>query len=309
MKILVTGGAGFIGSNIVIELLNRNFDVDILDNLSTGFAENIPDGVKFYEQNISDPEIANILKNGYDVICHQAAQINLRRSVDDPFRDLRNDVIGSVNLFEQAVSAGVKQIIFASSGGAAYGDQKDLPVSESCGTDPDSPYGINKLTIEKYLNYFSKISNMKGCSLRYANVFGPRQNALAEAGVIAIFIKNMLDNKVCRINGTGRQTRDFVYVSDVVTANINAIVKGYSGELNIGTSIETSIIDIYKALKDIADFKEEAEYGPSLKGEQFRSSLNITKAKCEIEWEPVVGLTDGLKHTYDYFLNKKKSEK
>ncbi|MCP4727325.1 MAG: NAD-dependent epimerase/dehydratase family protein [bacterium] len=308
MKILVTGGAGFIGSNIVIELLNRSHDVAVLDNLSTGFMENIPEGVKLYKNSISDPEVGRILDNGFDAICHQAAQVNLRKSVDDPFEDLRNDVVGSVKLFDAAVKAGVKQIIYASSGGAIYGDQETLPVSESCDTDPDSPYGINKLTIEKYLNYYSKISDLKGCSLRYANVFGPRQNALAEAGVIAIFIKNILNDRICKINGTGRQTRDFVYVADVVRANVNAIEKNYSGEINIGTSTESSINDIYKALREIADFKKEPEYGPALKGEQFRSSLDITKAKRDIDWEPEVGLVDGLKHTYDYFLNKNQTE-
>jgi UDP-glucose 4-epimerase len=253
--------------------------------------------------------VEKVLDSGFDVICHQAAQINLRKSVDDPYEDLKNDVIGSVMLFEQAVNAGVKQIVYASSGGAVYGDQANLPVPETCPTDPDSPYGINKLSIEKYLSYYTKISDLKGCSLRYANVFGPRQNALAEAGVIAIFIKNIINNRTCTINGTGQQTRDFVYVSDVVSANIKAIESNYSGQINIGTSIETSISDIYKALVEIADFKKEPEYGPALKGEQIRSSLDITKAKREIGWIPEVGLTDGLKHTYDYFLNKHKAEK
>ena len=305
MRILVTGGAGFIGSHIADALLAEGHTVDIIDNLTTGSTKNVPEGAGFYELSIDDAEVGYLLdKTKFDVICHHAAQIDVRISVSNPAGDLKNDVAASVTLFEAAVKTGVKQIIFASSGGAIYGEQEYFPADEDHPIQPASPYGLNKWIIERYLDYYFRLCGIGICSLRYANVYGPRQNTKSEAGVIAIFANNMLNNIDVVINGTGEQTRDFVYISDVVAANISAINKKFLGTLNIGTGIETSVNKIFDSIKELTGSNQQKVHAMAKKGEQFRSVLACDKAKKELNWTPVNSPEEGLAKTVDYFKSK-----
>lgn len=301
MKILVTGGAGFIGSNIVKRLLERDHEVHVLDNLSTGNIDTIPSGVEFFEGNVGDKSTDSIIKNGYDAVCHHAAQINVRISLDDPLSDIRNDVEGAVRLLESCIKHEVKHVTYASSGGAIYGDQEILPTPEDVEYKPESPYGINKLMIENYLRYYNKIHGLKYTALRYANVYGPGQNSKSEAGVVSIFLNQMIENGELTIFGSGEQTRDFVYVTDVVNANISAIENGISGEFNIGTSNQISINELFNKLKEIAGYDKDANHGDAVKGELLVSVLNISKAMKGLNWSPEVSLDEGLKKTYKYF--------
>jgi len=301
MKVLITGGAGFIGSHIAEACIERGIQTDVLDNLSNGFEHNIPRGAGFYKNNIGDDEVSSILSNGYDIIFHQAAQMNLRKSVEDPIGDFTADVLGSIKLFDAAVKNGVKHIVFASSGGAIYGEHDDLPVEESRSKNPLSPYGLNKLIIEDYLKYYHTTYSINYTCLRYANVFGPRQNHLSEAGVVSIFIERMLKNESVTINGDGRQTRDFVYVSDVVGANLKSVEEQYCGEINIGTSVETSVNEIFSLLAEKTGYEVPADYGPAKDGEQRRSALDIRWAGQAVGWKPEISLSDGLAKTVEYF--------
>lgn len=302
MRILVTGGAGFIGSHIADALLEDGNTVDIIDNLSTGSKNNVPAEAGFYEMSIGDAEVATLLdKSKFDIICHHAAQIDVRISVSNPADDLVNDVAASVTLFETAVKAGVKHIIFASSGGAIYGEQEYFPADEEHPIQPSSPYGLNKRIIEQYLDYYYRLHGIGVCSLRYANVYGPRQNSKSEAGVIAIFTNNMLHNKEILINGSGEQSRDFVYISDIVAANIAAINNKFIGTVNIGTGIETSVNKIFDSIKKLTGSNQDKIHGLAKKGEQFRSVLACNKAKKELSWKPEHSLQTGLIQTVDYF--------
>jgi len=302
MRILVTGGAGFIGSHIADEFITRGHSVDVLDNLSTGFERNIPRKTRFFKQNIDDKEVEDILcGNKYDIICHFAAQIDVRKSVSDPYNDLRNDVLSSVRLFQWAALNNVKQIIFASSGGAIYGEHDYFPADEEHRMYPESPYGIHKWILEEYLRYFHKQFSMKYSALRYANVYGPRQNHMSEAGVIAIFTTRLLAGDKTIINGNGEQTRDFVYVSDAAAAAVSAVEKEYCGVVNIATTKETSINSVFSLLKKETGSNQLEEHGPPKDGEQIRSVLSYDKAKRDLGWEPKVVLEDGLKKTVAYF--------
>lgn len=302
MRILVTGGAGFIGSHIADALLADGYSVDIVDNLSTGSKNNVPADAGFYEMSIDDAEVATLLdKNNFDIICHHAAQIDVRISVSNPADDLINDVAASVTLFEAAIKTGVKHIIFASSGGAIYGEQEYFPADEEHAIQPSSPYGLNKRIIEQYLDYYYRLHGIGVCSLRYANVYGPRQNSKSEAGVIAIFTNNMLNNKEIVINGSGEQSRDFVYISDIVSANIAAINNKFIGTVNIGTGIETSVNKIFDSIKILTGSNQDKVHGSAKKGEQLRSVLDCDKAKKELSWNPEHSLQNGLNLTVDYF--------
>lgn len=306
MKILVTGGGGFIGSHVVEALLERGHTVDVVDNLSTGSIDNIPDEAGFYHCAFDDSKVKRLLRKGYDIINHHAAQIDLRKSVMDPVTDLKNDVAASVTLFKWAVEFGVQHIIFASSGGAIYGEQSrsEGPADENHPINPASPYGLNKWIIERYLNYFHTQYGIGYCALRYANIYGPRQNPLSEAGVMAIFTHRMLRNEETIINGSGEQTRDFVYVSDAVDANLSAIEEGYHGEINIGTGQETSVNTIFTMLKEMTQSTVNEKHGPPKEGEQFRSVLSHEKAKKDLHWSPEVSLQEGLKKTIEFERNK-----
>jgi UDP-glucose 4-epimerase len=309
MKVLVTGGAGFIGSHIVDGLIKDGFRVVVVDDLSSGKEGNINKKADFYKLEIQDPGLESVFqKERPDYISHQAAQIDVRRSVSDPLFDAEVNVLGSINVLQNCVKYKVKKIIFASSGGAVYGEQDLIPAPETHSLKPISPYGITKLVIEHYLYYYKVVNGLSSVALRYANVYGPRQDPYGEAGVVAIFIQKMLNGGQPLINGDGNQTRDFVYVQDVVRANILAI-KNDSDEnvFNIGTGIETSVNNVFHYLKKVINPSIQEKHGPAKKGEQRVSVIDCAKAKEVLHWEPRVSISEGLKLTCDYFKTYKKT--
>lgn len=303
MKVLVTGGAGFIGSHIVDMLIEEGSEVIVVDNLSTGNENNINSEAKFYKIDIQDPELGSIYRDEKpDYVCHQAAQIDVRRSVSDPIYDANINVLGSLNVFQNSIKYDVKKVIFASSGGAVYGEQETFPAPETHPARPISPYGITKLVAEHYLYYYKKVFNLDYVALRYANVYGPRQDPFGEAGVVSIFIQKMLKGEQTIINGDGEQTRDFVYVKDVARSNILAIKNTMSENIfNIGTAVETSVNEIFNHIRNAINPSIEEKHGPSKMGEQKRSVIDCSKAKEILHWEPVHLLDDGLESTCDYF--------
>lgn len=304
MKIIVTGGCGFIGSHLVDRLMKENYRVIVVDNLSTGRKENLNPKAKFYKINIGNFKITEIFKKERpEIVFHYAAQIDVRKSVRDPISDAKINVLGSVNLLENCQKFGVKKIIFASTGGAIYGEANILPTPEIYCELPLSPYGISKLTVEKYLDYYFKFFGLPFVSLRLANVYGPRQNSKGEAGVVAIFCDKMLSKKKALINGNGKQTRDFIFVGDVVEANILALNKNKVGIYNIGTAKETNINTIFKKLNKLTNSKYKEIHGPTRLGEQKRSCLDFTKARKELGWKPKTDLDRGLKITKNWFAH------
>ena len=305
MKILITGGAGFIGSHIQDAYIQAGHDVVVLDNLSTGKKKFLNPGSQFVELDIREKEKVNRLfeNEQFDVVNHHAAQINLRASVSDPAFDADVNIKGSLNVLEASVKSGVKKFIFASTGGAIYGEQDVFPADENHPIRPESPYGIAKLSIEKYLYYYEKVYGLKYFVLRYANIYGQRQNPHGEAGVVAIFCRKLVDNETPTINGDGKQTRDYVHVSDVVKANLSALDYKETGMVNIGTGVETTVNDIFNHLSSFSGNKMESAYGPAKKGEQQRSVLNNALAKQVLNWEPTISIEDGLFQTFEYFKN------
>jgi len=301
-KILVTGGAGFIGSHIVDKLISQNNKVVIIDNLSTGQKENINKKARFYKADITNKKIKEIFKKEKpDIVFHLAAQINVRKSIQNPLLDTKVNVLGSLNIFQAAKESNVKKIIFSSTGGAIYGKAKKTPTPETCQPKPQSPYGLSKLTTENYLKLYHKLFNINYTILRYSNVYGPRQNTLAEAGVIAIFTKQLLKSKTPVINGTGKQERDYVYVKDVVSANLSSLKRGDNKTFNIGTSKKTSVNQIFKTLSQKINPQIKAKHGPSIKGEIKTSALNIRKAKNNLNWKPKTNLKTGIEKTINWF--------
>lgn len=302
MRILVTGGAGFIGSHIVDRYINEGNEVIIIDDLSTGKKENINPQARFHHIDIRDKGMEAIFeKERPEIVNHHAAQMDVRRSTENPAFDADVNIIGTINLLENSVKYGVKRFIFASSGGAIYGEQKDFPAGEEHQQFPLSPYGVSKLAGEKYIHYYSKNFGLRYISLRYSNVYGPRQNPEGEAGVVAIFIGRLLKGKEPVINGDGEQTRDYVYVDDVVEANISATRSETEGSFNIGTGIETSVNKILSNLIDITKVDIKGIHGPPKKGEQRISVLDCSKAIKSLGWKPKVTLEDGLRRTVLYF--------
>lgn len=303
MKILVTGGAGFIGSNIVDRLIYEGHEVIVIDDLSSGNEKNLNKKAKFYKVSIQDSALESVFqKEKPDYVSHHAAQIDVRRSVADPVFDAGINVLGTINILQNCVQYKVRKIIFASSGGAIYGEQEVFPAPETHPARPISPYGITKLVAEHYLHYFKIIHDLDYTSLRYANVYGPRQDPYGEAGVVAIFIQKMLKGKQSIINGDGEQTRDFVYVGDVVEANISALLHNSADKVfNIGTGIETSVNDIYHHLKEIIKPSLMVKHGPPKKGEQRRSVIECSKAREILRWTPQISLDNGLRKTCEFF--------
>ncbi|MHA2039528.1 MAG: SDR family oxidoreductase [Promethearchaeota archaeon] len=303
MKVLVTGGAGFIGSNIVDRLIDEGYEVVVIDNLSSGKKRNIRKEAKFYTVDIQDPGLEYVFqKERPDYVSHHAAQIDVRRSVADPIFDAKINILGTINILQNCVDYKVNKVLFASSGGAIYGEQEIFPAPEAHPLRPISPYGITKLTAEHYLNYYNAIYGLNYTVLRYANVYGPRQDPFGEAGVVAVFIQKMLNGEQPVINGDGEQTRDFIYVGDVAQANILAITKNSKEKtFNIGTGVETSVNMIVNHLKDIIDSSIEEKYGPPKQGEQRRSVLEYTKASEILNWNPQTSLMEGLRKTCNYF--------
>ncbi len=302
MKILVTGGAGFIGSHIVDAYIHAGHNVVIIDDLSTGRIQNVNRNAEFICANIQDAEVEEVFqRHSFDVVNHQAAQMDVRRSVEDPIFDARNNVIGFINILQNAVKNGVKKVIFSSSGGAIYGEQDYFPADEEHKLQPYSPYGITKLVGEKYLFFYALNYGIKYTALRYANVYGPRQNPFGEAGVVSIFTKMLLENRQPVINGSGEQTRDFVYVKDVVKASLLSLQQKESNIFNIGTSRETTVNQLYDSLCRAANRQGEAKHGPAKEGEQFRSVISYKKAEKELGWKPSYNLDQGLEETIAYF--------
>ena len=303
MKILVTGGAGFIGSWVVDTLINKDFNVVVIDNLSSGSKENLNKKAKFYEIDIRDNKIDEIFQNEkIDYVFHLAAQINLRESIKNPVEDANINILGALNLLNNCVKHKIKKFIFSSTGGAIYGDDCKIPTSETEEEKPMSPYGVAKLAIEKYLEFYKKVYGLDYVSLRYSNVYGPRQNSKGEAGVVAIFIDKLLLGEQPIINGSGEQTRDYVYVKDVAEANILALK--LSGVFNVGTGKETEVNEIFRKIVNIMNSNLKEIHGPEIKGEQMRSCLDPGKL-IKKDWGIGYDLEKGLKETINYFKNKK----
>jgi UDP-glucose 4-epimerase len=277
----------------------------IVDNLVTGKRRNINRAARFYKMDIQSWRLERVFRNERpNVVMHLAAQMDVRKSVEDPRYDAQVNVLGTLNVLQQAVKHGVRKVIFSSSGGAIYGEQETYPAPETHVTQPLSPYGLSKLCGEQYLSYYQRVSGLQAVTLRYANVYGPRQDPEGEAGVVAIFIQKMLNNEQAVINGNGRQTRDFVFVEDVVEANLAMIGQETQGTYNVGTGVETSINDLFRLLIEHTGSTCKEIHGPAKKGEQARSVIDNTKLRHEVSWEPKADLSDGLKKTVEYFKSR-----
>lgn len=302
MKIVISGGAGFIASNIADAYIEDGHEVHIFDDFSTGQRANLNAKATVHEIDIADAASAKLIERiKPDVMSHHAAQMDVRHSVADPSFDARVNILGFINLLEGCRKAGVKKVIFASSGGAVYGEQQIFPAPESHPAEPASPYGVSKRTGELYLSYYHQTHGMPYIALRYANVYGPRQSAKGEAGVVAIFLSMLLAGKTATINGDGKQTRDYVYVGDVVAANLAALESHYVGQINIGTGIETDVVEIYQHLRDAVGSPLQPQHGPAKTGEQRRSVIDNRRAAEVLNWRPQVALADGLQRTAAYY--------
>ncbi|MBE0480244.1 MAG: GDP-mannose 4,6-dehydratase [Dehalococcoidia bacterium] len=303
MKVLVTGGAGFIGSHIVDALLETGSDVIVVDDMSTGFERNVNREVRLYRTNICDPELSAIFERERpDMVCHQAAQTVVTRSIDDPLFDAEVNVLGSLNVLRNCKRAGVRRIVYASSC-AVYGDVKYLPVDEDHPIIPMSPYGVSKHTVEHYLHLYSLVHNLSFMALRYANVYGPRQNERAEAGVVAIFAGKMLSGQRPTIYGTGTKTRDYVYVQDVVTANLLALKSSETGICNIGTGTQTTDQMVFDTMSRLSGYAGPVEYAPERPGEIRRMYLDCARAKRQLNWSPEISLQEGIMRAMEFYAN------
>ncbi|MCX6134132.1 MAG: NAD-dependent epimerase/dehydratase family protein [Ignavibacteriales bacterium] len=304
MNILVTGGAGFIGSHVVDAYIKEGHRVIVIDDLSSGVRENVNPRAEFYQLDIRSPEVEQVFQRSpIDVVNHHAAQMDVRRSVADPKFDASVNVLGGLNIFEAARQYGVKKIIFSSTGGAIYGEQDYFPADEEHPVRPLSPYGITKLVTEKYLFYYKVVHGIDHVVLRYANVYGPRQNPHGEAGVVAIFAKKLLQGESPVINGDGNQTRDYTFVGDVVRGSILALDYKGSNIFNIGTGIETDVNELFGVLRGWLNPNSAENHGPGKQGEQRRSVISYKKIERELGWKPTVGLSEGLRVTAEYFKN------
>jgi UDP-glucose 4-epimerase len=302
MKVVVTGGAGFIASHIVDAYLHSGHEVHVIDDFSTGRKLNLNKNAVVHELNVADREAANLIHQiKPDVLNHHAAQMDVRHSVENPLFDAGVNILGFLNLLEACKNANTQRIIFASSGGAIYGDKEPIPADEDHAKEPMSPYGVSKMTGELYLAYYYMAFGIRYIALRYANVYGPRQSSKGEAGVVAIFISQLLAEKTPTINGDGKQTRDYVFVGDVVRANVAALGTSHVGGINIGTGRETDVSTICRLLQRGTNSKIEAVHGPAKPGEQMRSCLETTLAGRVLDWSPQVGIEEGLKRTIAYY--------
>jgi UDP-glucose 4-epimerase len=295
MKILVTGGAGFIGSHIVDAYLAEGHEVCVVDDLSSGFRNNLPEGVRFYEVDIRDAKLADVFEQERpEVVNHQAARANVRESFEKPCVYADVNVVGSVHVLECCRAYGTRKVIYASTGGAVYGEPQFLPVTEDHPVNPLDPYGASKHHVEHYLNLYEANFGIAYTVLRYPNVYGPRQNPHGEAGVVAIFTAKMQAGIAPVVNGTGEQERDFVHVSDVAKANVLALEGGDNQILNIGRSAGTSVNTIVRALADLTGYSGKVLYGPAKKGEVYRTFLSAEKARKTLGWAPAITLDDGI---------------
>jgi UDP-glucose 4-epimerase len=304
-KILLTGGAGFIGSHLAEAFLSQGHEVAVVDNLSSGRREQVPAGAQFYPYDIRSQETSDLIGRWRpQVLVHHAAQMSVRLSVEDPVMDARENIMGSLNLFQAAARVGMEKILFASTGGAMYGDQAPVPAREEDRAMPECPYGVAKLAVEHYLHFYQREYGITPISLRYANVYGPRQNGLGEAGVVAIFIEKFLAGEQPLINGDGLQTRDFVCVEDLVAANLAALDYPRAGVFNIGTGRETDILTVYRQLQGIIGSPRGPAHGPAKPGEQRRSALDSTRAGKLLDWQPRLTLAEGLARTVAAFRER-----
>jgi UDP-glucose 4-epimerase len=305
MRALVTGGSGFIGSNVVDALVARGDEVAVVDDLSTGHRENldgaIAAGAQLHELDIrAAGDLADLVATvAPEVVFHLAAQIDVRRSATDPAADARINVEGTINVLEAARAAGVRRVVNTSTGGAIYGEGKVMPAPEDHPVAPESPYGQSKFCAEGYCELFRRLHGLPTVSVRYGNVFGPRQDPLGEAGVIAIFCGKLLEGELPTIFGDGLQTRDYVYVGDVVAANLAAADSDGHGAYNIGTGVETTVLDIVEALAEQAEGEFTAQHAPERPGEVRHIALDCTRAREGLGWEPQVTLAEGLRLTLD----------
>jgi len=305
MKILVTGGAGFIGSHVVNTYINAGHDVIVIDDLSSGEKKLINPKANFYHLNIQSPEVKTILeKEKITVINHHAAQISVSESFSNPLFDANSNIIGTLQLLQNAVSLRIRKFIFASTGGAMYGEQKSFPASEDHPCQPLSPYGISKLCAENYINYFCMQHGLNTTILRYSNVYGPYQNPHGEAGVVAIFCQRLIEGLSPIIYGDGKQTRDFIYVRDITKANTLALDPKCIGIFNVGTGNEVSVNFLTQSLLKISELDISAEHKPARKGEQRRSAIDSKKLLKSFGWKPDVALEKGLVETFNYFKDK-----
>ncbi len=302
MRILLTGGAGFIGSHVADQLLGRDHEVAVVDDLSRGNRGNVPGQARFYEVDIRSGCTEVFEDFAPEALCHQAAQIDVRRSVREPDFDADVNVLGTIRLLENCVEYDVRRVVFASTGGAIYGEQCVFPAPEDHAQQPVSPYGVSKLAGERYLHYYHAHHGLPCTVLRYSNVYGPRQDPHGEAGVVAVFSRNLAAGRPSRINGSGEQTRDYVYVGDVARANALALQHGSPcGTYNIGTGVETSVRRLYQRLSEIAGKDLQPEHGPFIPGEQLRSSVDPSLAGRALGWHPESDLRFGLEETLRSF--------
>lgn len=309
MNILVTGGAGFIGSHIVDALIELNYTVHIVDDMSGGFHRNVHPNATLHEVDIRSSEIETLwAEHKFEVLYHCAAQMDVRKSVADPKFDADVNIMGLLNLLESGRKNGLRKVIFSSTGGAIYGEPETIPQGEDHVNRPLSPYGITKLVSEKYLFFYEKTHGLEWVALRYGNVYGPRQNAHGEAGVIAIFTERMLRNQQAFVNGPGEQTRDYVYVGDVVQANIKALDYDKNDIFNVGTSVETSVNTLFRTLQRLTETTIEEVHQPAKAGEQERSVIGTAKIEREMGWILTHNLDQGLTKTVEFFKEKKATE-
>ena len=312
-RALVTGGAGFIGSHVADLYLEHGYDVTILDNFASGRRENVPARATLIELDLTSGEAARVIRDGrFDVVSHLGAQIDVRKSVANPMNDATINVVGTLNLVEAVRASGhATRFIFSSTGGALYGDFVTPPNVEDYEKNPESPYGIAKLSAELYLAYYARVHRVDTVALRYANVYGPRQDPHGEAGVVAIFCNRILTGQPLTLFGDGSQTRDYVFVKDVARANLAAATRDLPaiGKLdargfNIGTGVETSVVALAEALQASAGSNVPLHYAPARPGEQQRSAVSIAKSRSQLGWTPQVELHDGLQETFAFFAER-----
>ncbi len=309
MRAVVTGGAGFIGSTLVEALVGAGAQVSVVDDLSRGQRAQVPESADFHQLDVVDDRLLALLESiAPDVVFHQAAQIDVRRSVAEPVFDTRVNVLGTVNVLEACARAGVRRVVFASSGGALYGDTTVLPTPETHPCCPASAYGAAKLAGETYGAVFHQVHGVEFVALRYANVYGPRQDPHGEAGVVAIFAQRLIAGEDAVINGDGTQTRDYVYVDDVVAANLRAAETSNLGAYNIGTGRACSVNELYQLLASAAAVDRPAQRGPAKPGEQRVSCLDAGRAASLLDWRPTVSLEEGVSRTVAWFAGRRGGE-
>jgi UDP-glucose 4-epimerase len=305
VKILVTGGAGFIGSHVVDAYVAGGHEVVVVDDLSTGHRENLNPKARFHQLDVCDPQMVQLIRDERPAVLNlHAAQMDVRRSVADPLFDARVNILGTINLLEGARRANVRRVIFVSSGGAVYGEQERFPAPESHPTNPVSPYGVSKRAGELYAFFYQAEYQIPFFSMRYANVYGPRQDPHGEAGVVAIFTGKMLRGESVTVNGDGKQTRDYVYVGDVARANLLALERECAGAVNIGTGIETDVNQLAQLLLEATGSRSEVRHGPVKAGEQRRSVVDSTRAAERLGWRPETSLATGLARTVEFFRSR-----